>query len=103
VQEALSRFDLDGDGTLDWLEFVRMWGAGEPFKLGVQGAVRNRVVRAGWRSVTAVAACVLDELRGLYDAADADRGGMLDTEELTEVLRVRYRQEGIARSEIKVI
>lgn len=91
VQEALRIFDLDGDGSLDWLEFVRMWAAGEPFKLGVAGAVRHRVMRDGWRSVTAVAACVLDEVRGLYDAADVDRGGMLDKEELTEVLRIRYR------------
>jgi len=60
------------------------------------------VMRRAWRDVTKVAACVLDEVRGLFDAADVDRGGTLDREELTQVIRVRYRQEGVARSEIKV-
>lgn len=102
VRKALILFDTDKNGQLDWYEFVRMWAAGEPFKFRVESAVRHAALRQISEPVTKHAARVLDEVRGLYDAADTDGSGMLDRDEISEVLQVRYKQEGLCRPEAKV-
>jgi len=102
VEEAMITHDLDGSGTLDYVEFVLMWASGRPLKLRVDSSVRQQVVRIAMLPVTREAANLLNDLVALFDAADMDSSGLLDRDELTAVFTARYREENVARTTKKV-
>jgi len=99
VEVAMTKHDADHSGTLDWLEFIRMWRDGaEFFKFKLDATLADQVLQAATTELRKESEQWLRLLQEEFEAFDRNRSGRLDIDELTQLLRSTYKKRGISTS-----
>jgi len=120
VSEAMKVYDIDGNGSLEFDEFLRMSMGSDKFKFNIPSEVKVRVLELGedWAAKNESKRLtpeqlesveqVLATLASLFEESDTDGNGALDEDELTEALFEYYNEGGagppkeIVREEVEI-
>jgi len=100
VADALDKHDADGSGALSFTEFLAMMASDSfnlPFSKSAQQKFKSHAAAEAEQHENQ-AHNARDTLSALFQAADADGSGALDTDELTTVVKRYYGAEGKSRS-----